>query len=429
MHLFKALLSSGIAALLATACGGATPQPRLGATSGEAQGSPLGPSYVLVPLPSEDESLLGRILHVTPEPGQSIEEISRPNPCAEFLGEAKTSPLANQYEDAQELAYGATAKATLGTFGFGADVKRASYFVYKLSTDRRIAQTDTTQYVACCKENDCGYGYVSALIHGEGQYSTATESAAEGGGNIGVASAEGYLNLKVINKRKVTGWLAALVTITDKSKTERLGALGIAKQAGIDEDTVPEQVKSIYDNNKVTVTGSGSYYVFSAGVAGEELTENEFIRRYRDVTGSTELDDIEKRRNGTALLLLGAGALAGVGVVAYGNSIKPSESEDFDFDSDQRNFLSNVVMGGGVLMTIGFAIPFTVALFRPDGSTTSHYLTDADARVYAHRYNRALLRKSVRDVKDVSYGPTLNLRPLVGLTPSSPSGFGLYGAF
>ncbi|MBI5535405.1 MAG: hypothetical protein HY898_21935 [Deltaproteobacteria bacterium] len=48
---------------------------------------------------------------------------------------------------------------------------------------------------------------------------------------------------------------------------------------------------------------------------------------------------------------------------------------------------------------IGFGIPFVIALLNPNGKPDSHYLTDADARIYANRYNRSLLRKTVQDVK------------------------------
>ena len=46
-------------ATVVSACG-ATPTPRMPNRGNASDGNPLGPSYVLVPLPGEDDSLLGR---------------------------------------------------------------------------------------------------------------------------------------------------------------------------------------------------------------------------------------------------------------------------------------------------------------------------------------------------------------------------------
>ena len=54
------LLALGLAA-----CGSSVPAPRAAPATTPAQGNPLGPSYVLLPVPGDDEGLLGRVI---PEP-------------------------------------------------------------------------------------------------------------------------------------------------------------------------------------------------------------------------------------------------------------------------------------------------------------------------------------------------------------------------
>src|SRR5690606_13792108 len=104
------------------------------------------------------------------------------------------------FEYAEELAGSASAGALLGTFGFSADARRATHFVYELGTDRRVSVVDTAAYAACCAEKGCGYGYVSALVHGSGEYATGEESAASGGVDIpAIASASGQVSLRVLN--------------------------------------------------------------------------------------------------------------------------------------------------------------------------------------------------------------------------------------
>lgn len=441
------------AALVPVACAGPTPKPRSSADAEAHHGSPLGASYVLLPLPGEDDALLGRVLLEPPEAGRSLEETARPNPCADKLAEAKTTPLAATFEDAEELSAAAKARAMLGAYGFEGDAEHASHFIYKLEVAKKIGRADTTDYVACCKDKGCGYGYVSALIYGDGEYATGQETRAEGKVDVVLASGGGEAHLKVIHKRKVKGWLAAMITVTDPSKTEQLGPLGAAKAAGITEATVPEQVKKLYEAEKISVATHGTTYVFTDG-HGAEVTENEFVRRFRQTTGSREIDDVEKRHNTPGVTVWGLAGAASAGVLLYGVTHlhnQKSCNDGFAFAHDecksdpsnpraqQDNFgewydysakypetngfgIAMAALGGvGLATSLAFLVP---KLLDPDGSPKAHYLTERDAHLYAERFNRSLLRKTVKDVERnqrqtaiaparpvIVPGPALQLRP------------------
>ena len=80
-------------------------------------------------------------------------------------------------------------------------------------------------------------------------------------------------------------------------------------------------------------------------------------------------------------------------------------------------------------------IPLIVGLSSGDGADNEHLLTESETRLYIARYNRALLRKVVRETQSIYRDialrqmparPTksLRLRPLVG-----PGGLGLQGEF
>lgn len=375
---------------LSAACG-ATPAPRSPKAVTSSDGNPLGPSYVLMPLPGEDDSLLGRVLPAPPQPGRSLEETARANPCADKLAEKKETALTSSFEYAEELEGSASAGAMLGAFGFSADARRATHFVYRLGTDKRVSLVDTAEYEACCAEKGCGYGYVSALIHGDGEYATGEESSASGGVDIpAIGSASGDVALKVLNKRKVSGFIAAVVTVTDPKSSSRLGPLGVAKEAGIDEPTVGGTSKEIYEREKLTIVPQGDSWVFSETKSekGERsvVKENEFVRRYTAMTGSDELADLETRRNTGGVIAFGIVTLLGLGGVAGGVAT-----------GSEGGAIAGGFVGGG--LTIGFGIPFLIALGKYDGSPTSHYLTEKDARIYVDRYNRALLRSTIRDVE------------------------------
>jgi hypothetical protein len=453
-------LRLGLTLLAATlvACG-APPTPRSASRSGGSAGaSPLGPSYVLIPLPTEDDALLGRILPEMPTEGRSLEETARANPCLAKLSDAKATPLASSFEDAQELSFGAKAKALLGTFGFSGDAERATHFVYKLETSKRLARGDTAEYDACCKDKGCGYGYVSALIYGEGEYATGEESRTSAGVDVAMVSAGGSAKLKVLHRRKVKGFLAAVVTVTDRSKGQ-LGALGVAAAAGITETGVPETVKVLYEKDKISVASTGTEYTFRDG-RGVTITENEFVRRFGRVTGSDELDDVNRRRNPisfytsgglTAVSLgLAVGGFmnlkrycqpsdfeSGVGITTDCTIVDPGPRADdsrddhavrYDKSAKTTNAAGIAAAVVGTAGTVGFGTWFLVALFKGDGKPGEHFLGDRDAVLYTDRYNRALLRKTVKDVQSShakeSRFDGLEVRPSIGLGT-----FGLEGRF
>lgn len=430
-----------LAAALSTACG-SVPRPRSAATSA-ADGNPLGPSYVLLPLPTEDDSLLGRVLPVAPEPGRSLEETARANPCAEHLSEPRETPLASHFSYAEELSAGARAGAVLGAFGFSADARRATHFVYDLKTDKRLGRVDTAAYDACCAERGCGYGYVSALIHGDGSYATGEEGRALGSVEVPlVASASGEVALSILQKRQVRGYVAALITVTDRAQGDALGPLGVARAAGITEATAPEMVRRLYERERVSVTTEGSSWAFVQGLPDEKLdgaklnksvwttgvidwyssddptlTEAEFARRFEHVTGSDELADLTGRRNTPELVILSASAALGAGAAALGVGLIVHENE-----VQAGNFTALVL---GVAGLFGFGVPALMVALHPDGTITNHQLTERDARLYAERYNRALLRGLARDVEQNQRESRREAPVLtIGLRP-----FGLSGSF
>lgn len=412
--------------LLAAAAGCIAPEPRL--PSAKSGSSPLGPSYVLMPLPSDDDSMLGRILEKPPEPGRSIEEVSAPNPCAAELGPPRSARLVSSFEDAEELSLGAKARATLGVYGFEGDVGRATHFVYTIETERRVARTDTVEYLACCREKGCGYGYVSALVYGTGEYATGEETHAKASVKVAIAGGEASTQVKILHRRKVRGWIAALVTITDPSK--KRGSIGVL---GDDEPTIvpgpsPSDVaKRVYELDAIRVEGAGDRYVFKDG-RGDAIKENEFARRFRGLTGSRELDHVVRRRNWARLGLSGAltGTSLAVMVAGLANLGTHCVSDGAYGCAEWSSDGGAPIAVTGAIFAAGFGAWFLVELAgRYDGADTSHALTDRDAHLYADQYNVALSRKAARDVERSRARATgARVAPFVG-----PFGGGIGGTF
>ena len=264
-----------------------------------------------------------------------------------------------------------------------------------------------------------------------------------------MVSVGGSARLKVLHRRKVRGFLAAVVTVTDRSKGP-LGALGVAAAAGISETTIPETVKVLYEKDKITVASTGTEYTFRDG-RGATLTENEFVRRFHATTGSDELDDVNRRRNPISFYVSGGltAASLGVAIGGFANLKRFCQPSDFNASVLQGNECTIVREGAdknssiddkavafdlngkttnpagiaaavlGTAGTVGFGTWFLVALFKGDGKPGEHFLGDRDAVLYVDRYNRALLRKTVKDVQSShakeSRFEGLEVRPSIGL--------------
>jgi hypothetical protein len=352
----------------------------------------------------------------------------------------------------------------LGVYGFEGDLKQASHFLYKLSTNQRVARTDTNEYVACCKEKDCGYGYVSALIYGDGEYATGEETQASGKASVVVATADGSVNLHVLHRRKVKGWLAAVVTVTrshDANASAALGPLGVASATGLTENSTPDVVKTVYLPQKLFIAdeaGETDYVIREGrkpangnsaltGLWGAHketenaITENEFVRRFRKVTGSTELDDLERNRHSwrTYLVVASVGtALAGTGTWEFATLPPYSGNGSNKSVFGEKVALGTLGLATGIPLMVAGGVGLVISAKKPDGAPRDHYLTAGEARVLVERYNRALLRKTIQLVEDSSrenairspqFPPDARSARTVIAPVVSPSFLGLAGTF
>ena len=170
-------------------------------------------AFRMMPVPSEDDSILGRILMTEPQGASSFEAEARPNPCEAALETASEYPLVQEIHRAQELGAGGEARAVLSGFGFSGSVSNDTHLVFDLTTSRKLVRRDTTEYLACCREHDCGFGYVSTLVYGEGEYASgrSTRVAAEAD-YIGLAGGGASVNVAATERKRVKGWVLAVVT-------------------------------------------------------------------------------------------------------------------------------------------------------------------------------------------------------------------------
>ena len=170
-------------------------------------------AFRMIPMPSEDSTILGRVLMTEPRGASSFEAEARPNPCETFLEPAQEHPLVQEVHRAQELGGGVEGRAALQGFGFSGSVESDTHLVFDLTTSRKVVRRDTTDYLACCREHDCGFGYVSTLVYGEGEYASGRTTRVEAEADyLGLAGGASTVNVAASERKAVKGWVLAVIT-------------------------------------------------------------------------------------------------------------------------------------------------------------------------------------------------------------------------
>lgn len=136
-------------------------------------------------------------------------------------------------------------------------------------------------------------------------------------------------------------------------------------------------------------------------------TENDFVRRYRELTGSRDLDAHERNRNPNGVLvpslMVGGGSLlflAGL-PVAYYSYVDTTSYPVLSRKDAEGNSLGGLAAVSALAVGAGLGIYGGIlmadALEFTDGDVSDHSLKEAKARAAVDRYNEALAEKVHRE--------------------------------
>lgn len=206
-------------------------------------------AFRMVPVPNEDDSILGRVVKEEPGTVISFEAEARPNPCAQHLEPMREDALKQEIHQAKELGGSVEARATLEGIGFSASTQTDTHLVFDISTTRKIVRRDTSEYLACCRSHDCGFGYISTLVYGQGEYASGRATRVEAEADyLRLAGVGGTVNVAATERKRVEGWVAAVVTphevirnmdetrsrafVAGGASSFALGVTGLASMAG-----------------------------------------------------------------------------------------------------------------------------------------------------------------------------------------------------
>jgi hypothetical protein len=140
----------------------------------------------------------------------------------------------------------------------------------------------------------------------------------------------------------------------------------------------------------------------------KRVTENKFIRRYRDVTGQRDLDEalVNRNRDGAGVpigMIAGGSALVVAALpILYFTYGAPVAALQIPVDDTGQAPLGGVLGLGTGAVGLGLGIYGGIllgnALKFTDGEVTDHTLSEANAREAVVRYNNALVEKVQRDL-------------------------------
>jgi hypothetical protein len=188
------------------------------------------------------------------------------------------------------------------------------------------------------------------------------------------------------------------------------------EQSASFEQQLAEQVRMRYEGQKIEVCGSGPTYHFCT--QHEQLTENEFVRRYRKLTGARDLDFADRVRNKAAIGVWTAFGLAGVGLLAYGAATYNCDPTASGCDSGKNDTSAAILYSGITVWAISVLGYFVYGGLKFDGTPEMHDINEYDARLYTARFNRALETKIHNDL---AAGRLSDLRLIEGPTEDDPA--------
>jgi tetratricopeptide (TPR) repeat protein len=189
-----------------------------------------------------------------------------------------------------------------------------------------------------------------------------------------------------------------------------------ASRAGIENEDALTSIIDEYDARKVWLESKDQTYVFTTSAG--EITENSFIRRYRNEVGPTQLDAKETSRTSVPLIVVsGAVAVASLALVVTNAAIFASESTSAQ-NGDKEHLLLMaipaplVIAGSTISLILGTGM---------DGRPDDHDVSRIDAAQFVDTYNEALARDLIRSAG----GRESNLGKLVMRDRGSSAGSAL----
>jgi hypothetical protein len=163
-----------LVAAAASACGpdlAAGPPKDLQPTGSLVAADTLGPDALLISLPSDDDTLVGKV-HVATFGADATQEAGfQANPCREHL-EIRKFEAARKIRDIRKFTTDFNSSAVIKVVKIGVAVSNVTDYQYEFNVTQKLVADDTVAYAECCSKmrGGCGEHFVNELYYGDGVY-------------------------------------------------------------------------------------------------------------------------------------------------------------------------------------------------------------------------------------------------------------------
>jgi hypothetical protein len=170
----------------------------------------LGDDALLVSLPSDDNTLIGKVHVAAFGAGGSQEAGFQANPCAEHL-KVQSFKAARKIRDIRRFSADFNSTAILKVVKIGAAVSQVTDYAYEFNVTEKLIADDTVAYAECCAKlrGGCGEHFVRELYYGDGVYRLLKSTS--GSATVGVpmiVDASGGTSYAVLGEQSFRGYFA-----------------------------------------------------------------------------------------------------------------------------------------------------------------------------------------------------------------------------
>jgi hypothetical protein len=176
----------------------------------------LGEDALLVALPSDDNTLIGKIHVATFGPDQAAEASFQANPCREQL-QIQRFPASRRIRDIRRFSTDVNSSAVLEVVKIGVAVSNVTDYQYEFNVTEKIVADDTVAYAECCAKmrGGCGEHFVRELYYGDGVYRLLRSTS--GSASVGlplIVDASAGASYAVLGEQSFRGYFAYKVKQT-----------------------------------------------------------------------------------------------------------------------------------------------------------------------------------------------------------------------
>jgi hypothetical protein len=207
------------------------------ATSAMSGAESLGDDVMLISIPSDDDTLIGKVF--IPRAQKDRTDVAfQANPCRPHL-EVKIFDAHRRVSDTRRFDGGVSASALLEVISVSVSASEITDYQYDFNISRKMVADDTIAYGECCAKlrGGCGDQFVRELYYGAGTYRLLQKSG--GSASVGVpvvAGGTAHANYTTLGEQSFRGYFAykAKETPTPQAKPAESRVVAVPTDGGPD---------------------------------------------------------------------------------------------------------------------------------------------------------------------------------------------------